>query len=110
VTAYRKAGETDAEPAELIREIILKPRYRYAPPPRGGGGVAPGLRKEVSRKKAAALMRKHGLNARGRRKFIRTTDSRHGLPVCSNSSMRRGLERNGYRISRICVPWAAGCT
>jgi transposase InsO family protein len=38
----------------------------------------------VSLKKVARLMREHGLNARGRRKFVRTTDSRHTLPVCQN--------------------------
>jgi transposase InsO family protein len=30
------------------------------------------------------LMRENGLNARRRRKFIRTVDSRHTLPVCPN--------------------------
>jgi transposase InsO family protein len=29
-------------------------------------------------------MREQGLNARKRRKFIGTTDSNHGLPVCEN--------------------------
>ena len=29
-------------------------------------------------------MREHGLNARRRRKFIPTTDSKHGLAVCEN--------------------------
>jgi transposase InsO family protein len=40
--------------------------------------------KRVSRKKVAALMRRNGLNARGRRKFVPTTDSNHGFPVCDN--------------------------
>jgi transposase InsO family protein len=29
-------------------------------------------------------MRKNGLNATGRRKFIPTTNSRYGLPVCES--------------------------
>jgi putative transposase len=32
----------------------------------------------------AALMRTHGIRARSARRFVRTTDSRHGLPVADN--------------------------
>jgi transposase InsO family protein len=38
----------------------------------------------VSRKRIAKLLKKHGLNAKRRRKFIPTTNSNHGLPVCEN--------------------------
>ena len=40
--------------------------------------------KRVSLKKVAKMMREHGLNARRRRKHIKTTDSKHSLPVCEN--------------------------
>jgi transposase InsO family protein len=30
------------------------------------------------------LMQQHGIEARGKRKFIATTDSNHGLPVAKN--------------------------
>jgi transposase InsO family protein len=40
--------------------------------------------KHVSLKKVAQIMRENGLNARRRRKYIPTTDSKHGLPVCEN--------------------------
>ena len=30
------------------------------------------------------LMQQHGIKARGKRKFIATTDSNHGLPVAEN--------------------------
>ncbi|MDR2097333.1 MAG: DDE-type integrase/transposase/recombinase [Spirochaetaceae bacterium] len=40
--------------------------------------------KRVSRKKAARLMWENGLNARRRGKFIPTTNSNHGIPVCEN--------------------------
>jgi transposase InsO family protein len=40
--------------------------------------------KRVSLKKAAALMRENGLNAKGGRKFIPAADSNRGLPVCEN--------------------------
>ena len=73
----------DAELIKLIREIVLKHHRRY--------GILR-VRKElwikhginVSRKKAAKLMRENGLNARRKRKFIPTTDSKHSLPVCGN--------------------------
>jgi transposase InsO family protein len=43
-------------------------------------------------------MREHGLNARHRRKFIPTTNSRHGLPVCENLLNRRfHAERDGQK-------------
>jgi len=76
-------GNPDAELVELIREIALRHHRRY--------GILR-VRKElwvkhgisVSRKKAARLMREHGLNARRKRKYIPTTDSKHSLPVCEN--------------------------
>jgi transposase InsO family protein len=40
--------------------------------------------KSVSWKKVAQLMWENGLNARRKRKFIPTTNSNHGLPVCAN--------------------------
>jgi transposase InsO family protein len=38
-------------------------------------------------------MREHGLNARQRRKFIPTTNSHHGLPVCVGLKVRNLLNR-----------------
>src|SRR5438445_528000 len=32
----------------------------------------------------AALMKTHGIRAKAPRRFVRTTDSRHGLPVADN--------------------------
>jgi transposase InsO family protein len=56
--------------------------------------------KGVSRKKAAVaaslpLMRENGLNARRRRKFIPTTNSNHGLPVCENILNREFQAQRG---------------
>ena len=73
----------DTELIDLIREIVLKHHWRY--------GILR-VRKELwikygiskSRKKVAQLMRENGLNARRRRKYIPTTDSKHALPVCEN--------------------------
>jgi len=89
----------DTEPVGLIREIVLKHHRRY--------GILR-VRKElwvkhgisVSRKKAAGLMRGNGLNARGRRKFIPTTDSKHSLPVCENI-LNRGFYAEGPGRKRV---------
>jgi transposase InsO family protein len=81
--APSRRKEADAELVRLIRQIVLKHHYRYGSP-----RVRQELRtlhgKRVSRKKVARLMRENGLNAKRRRKYIPTTDSKHALPVCEN--------------------------
>jgi transposase InsO family protein len=73
----------DAELVRFIREIVTKHHRRYGSP-----RVRQELRnvygKQVSLKKVACLMRENGLNARYRRKFIPTTDSKHALNTCEN--------------------------
>jgi putative transposase len=44
---------------------------------------------EVGRHRVARLMRQQGLRAREKRRFQRTTDSQHGLPVAANVLDRR---------------------
>jgi hypothetical protein len=61
--ASGRREETDAELAELIWKIVLKHHYRYGSP-RVRETLRRDYGKRVSRKKVAALMRKHGLNAR----------------------------------------------
>jgi transposase InsO family protein len=80
--------ESGAELAGLIWEIFLKHRYWYGSP-RVRETLRRDYGKRASRKKATALMRKHGLNARGKRNFVRTTDFRHGLPVCPHILSRQ---------------------
>ena len=78
-----RKSEGDAELLGLIREIVTKHFRRY-----GIIRVRKELLKEygkrVSRKKVARLMRENGLNARRRKKYVKTTDSKHSLPVCEN--------------------------
>ncbi|MCL1837486.1 MAG: IS3 family transposase [Treponema sp.] len=78
-----RRGEADAELIRLIREIVARHHRRYGSP-----RVRQELRrvygKRVSLKKVARLMRENSLNARRRRKYIPTTDSRHSLQVCEN--------------------------
>lgn len=55
----------------------------------------------VSGKRVARLMRVAGLRARGRRRFIGTTDSRHNFAIAPNRVRRRFRPR---RVNRV---WAA---
>jgi putative transposase len=38
----------------------------------------------VLRKRVARVIREQGLRGRGRRRFVRTTDSQHGFPIATN--------------------------
>jgi len=58
----------------------------------------------VSGKRVARLMRTAGLRARGRRRFIVTTNSRHHLAIAPNRLRRRFQPR---RLNRV---WAADMT
>jgi hypothetical protein len=46
----------------------------------------------------------HGIRARGKRKFVVTTDSKHGLPVAENLLARDGLHAPGAASSRANAP------
>jgi len=81
VSQRRKTA--DAELVRLIREIAVRHRGRYGSP-RIRRELRDAYGKRVSLKKVARLMRENGLNARRRRTFIRTTDSKHGFAVCEN--------------------------
>jgi transposase InsO family protein len=78
-----RRSKADADLVRLIREIVERHHRRY-----GILRVRAELRNKyglrVSRKKVAKLTRANGLKARRRRKFIPTTNSNHGLPVCEN--------------------------
>jgi putative transposase len=58
----------------------------------------------VSGKRVARLMRVAGLRARGRRRFVVTTDSRHNFTIAPNHVRRRFQPR---RLNRV---WAADMT
>ena len=78
-----RRSKADAELLTLIRQIVERHYRRY-----GSVRVREELRNKygkcVSLKKVAKMMREHGLNARRGRKYIKTTDSKHSLPVCEN--------------------------
>jgi transposase InsO family protein len=85
--------EADTFLVDLIHRIQERHHYRYGSP-RVREALRNSYGKQISRKNAARLMRENGLHARGRRRFIVTTDSRHGLPVCANI-LNRELHAEG---------------
>jgi transposase InsO family protein len=97
----RKEG--DGELVDLIRRIQEQHHYRYGSP-RVRETLRRDFGKQVSRKKVARLMRENGLNARGRRKFIPTTNSNHGLPVCENTLNRE------FQAGRSGEKWVSDIT
>jgi len=93
----RRREAADAELISLIEGIVKKHLRRYGSP-RVRQELLDKYGKRVSRKKVARLMRENGLNARGRRKFIPTTDSRHDLFVHENILDRKfRAERGGQK-------------
>ena len=78
-----RRSKADGELLCLIRDIVEKHHQRYGSP-----RVREELRNKYGKcvclKKVARLMRENGLNARRKRKYIKTTDSKHNLPVCEN--------------------------
>jgi transposase InsO family protein len=84
----------DARLVAEIRRIHERSRkYRsYGSPRVHRELVARG--EEVGRHRVARLMREHGIVARRRRRFVRTTDSNHRLPVAPNL-LDRQFEASG---------------
>jgi transposase InsO family protein len=72
----------DGELRACIRQIFGKHLGRYGSP--RVWEELKGTGRRVSRKRVERLMKETGLRARRRRKRVRTTDSRHRLPVAGN--------------------------
>jgi putative transposase len=75
-------AQTDAQWAEKIRSIFHDSRRSY-----GSRRVVADLRAQghrVGRSRVQRLMRQQGLIVRKKRRFVRTTDSRHDLPIANN--------------------------
>ena len=90
----RRREKADAELLGLILEIVTKHQRRYGSP-RVRQELRKTYGKRVSGKRVARLMREHGLNARGRRKYIPTTDSKHDLYVHENILNRKFRAEKG---------------
>jgi len=72
----------DKEHAELIRQIFYAHGKRYGSPRIHAELKSRGF--SVGKKRVERLMRENGLFARQKRRFKRTTDSRHELSVAEN--------------------------
>ena len=77
-----KREQADRELAEQVVAVHQHSRGTYGSPRVHAELRARG--RKVSRKRVARLMSQQGLAARRRRRFVRTTDSRHGKPVAEN--------------------------
>jgi transposase InsO family protein len=75
-------AEEDQFLAKLIKQIFKDHRSRYGSPRIWQELKGMGWR--VSRKRVERLMREQGLASRQRRKWAKTTDSNHRLPVSDN--------------------------
>ena len=97
-----KRKQQDALLQQRILEIHHRSKQRYGAP-----RIHAELRTEglgVSRKRVARLMRSGGLRAKGKRRWVRTTDSHHALPVCPNL-----LERQ-FEVQQPNQVWASDLT
>ena len=77
-----KREQADRELTEQVVAVHPHSRGTYGSPRVHAELRARG--RKVSRKRVARLMSQQGLAARKRRRFVRTTDSRHGQPVAPN--------------------------
>ena len=106
---YAWAGRTDS-PAEqrrqellgAIEEVHAEVKQRYGSP-----RMTPELNArghECSENMVATLMKAHGIQAKAPKRFIRTTDSKHSLPVAENL-LARDFDPSGPNES-----WSADIT
>jgi putative transposase len=103
--AQRPESERDKSDRALSVEVLAvhqESRSRYGSPRVHAELRARG--RPVARKRVARLMRKLGLRARPRRRFVRTTDSAHRYPVAPNL-----LERRFCPVQPNCI-WATDIT
>lgn len=75
-------AKSDARLAVDVAAVHKRSRGRYGSPRVHAELRARGVR--VGRKRVARLMRENGLYARRRRRFRKTTDSRHAKPIAPN--------------------------
>jgi putative transposase len=108
--AYLKCPESfraqmDVELKKQIRCIFEANRGLYGSP-----RIFRVLRAQAvicSRKRVARLMREMGLRVRPRRRYVRTTDSRHGYPITPNRLNREfGVEQ----VKNLNCAWAGDIT
>jgi transposase InsO family protein len=97
-----KRQRDDAELGRSIRGIFAKHKGAYGSPRVRMALLHEG--RQVSRKRVARLMRQRGLTARTPRRWVRTTDSDHALPIAKN------LLGRDFRASAPNQKWASDIT
>src|SRR5206468_6139154 len=97
-----RAAWRRAELVVAIEAIHAEVKGRYGSPRMTAELNARGH--DCSKNTVAKLMRGHGIRAKAPRRFVRTTDSRHGLPVADNVLGR------DFDPSRPNAAWSADIT
>ena len=85
-----------------IRAIHAEVKQEYGWPKMWKELVARGIR--VGKERVRRMMKAHGIKARGKRKFVVTTDSKHNLPIAPNL-----LQRN-FTATAPNQVWTGGIT
>ena len=100
--APSKRSCRDKSLTHQIRSSFTESQGRYGSPRIYRDLQAQGC--STSRKRVARLMKQHGLQARRRRRFVRTTDSKHGFRIAPNRLAR------DFRPAGPNQAWAADIT
>jgi transposase InsO family protein len=106
---YAWAARADSSTAEWRQELVgaievvhAEVRQRYGSPRMAAELNARGH--DCSENTVAKLMKAHGIRARSPRRFVRTTDSNHRLPVAAN------LLNREFEPSKPNAAWSADIT
>lgn len=101
----RKPSKRAAENQELmeqIRRIHKKSKGTYGSP--RITGELKGCNARVSRQRVARLMKKANIRSITKKRFVATTDSKHGYPVAPN------LLNREFKVDRLGKAWVSGLT
>jgi putative transposase len=108
--AWRKRPESERSKsnrhlAARVKQVHEESRGTYGSPRVHAELAAEGT--PVGRHRVAKLMRQQGIRARRKRRFVRTTDSKHDLPVAPNLVQRdfSAAEPNRLWVADITYIW-----
>lgn len=106
---YAWKGRAESDRARTDQELLghIRQAHKASRETYGSPRVHKALRKAgivCGRKRVERLMRLHGIQARRKKRTVRTTDSRHGMAVAANV-----LERN-FQVAAPDVVWTSDIT
>ena len=105
--AFEKRGSSRRETSDRQLTVEIRAAHKKSRRIYGSPRIHLELRdqkRRVGRKRVARLMRQEGIIGRRRRRFCRTTDSGHGLPVAENILDRK------FETSKPNQAWVADIT